>query len=237
MKCVYCQNYYFSQLDKGQEISTDKLSGMMLELEQKGCHNINLVTPTHFVPQILSALEMATEKGLTLPIVYNTSGYELAETIKLLDGVVDIYLTDMRYSDDDMAKRYSDAVKYTEFNRSAVSTMQQQVGDLVLDSHGIAQRGLIIRLLALPGDVSGIKKTLNFIKDNISKNTHLSVMSQYYPTYKAYSYTELSRGITQSEYKFIIDEAAFLGLNNGWIQQIPSTDNSNYFGTSINPDV
>jgi putative pyruvate formate lyase activating enzyme len=237
MKCAYCQNYYFSQLDRGEEVTIDRLSDMMLELQNKGCHNINLVTPTHFLPQIISAVEKATVKGLSIPIVYNTSGYELPETIKLLDGIVDIYLVDMRYSDDMMAERYSGAVKYTEYNREAVIEMQRQVGDLTVDKSGIAQKGLIIRLLALPGDTSGIKESLKFVKDNIGANAYLSIMSQYYPTYKAYDYEEISRGVTRSEYKNIVDEAGLLGLNNGWVQEIPSQEEDRFFGTNMYPNI
>lgn len=235
MKCVYCQNYYFSQLDKGNEISIPTLAKMMLYLQKSGCHNINLVSPTHFAPQILLALETAIEQGLSIPIVYNTSGYELPETIKMLNGIVDVYLSDMRYSDNKMAKLYSDAPDYVELNRASVRVMQDQVGDLVLDEKGMAKRGLIIRLLALPDGISGTGETLKFIKDNISKKAYLSIMSQYYPTFKAYNYKELSRGILPDEYKNIVDVARDLGLNNGWIQETPSGMDPKFFGTNIPP--
>lgn len=233
MKCVYCQNYYFSQLDKGEEISVDKLSSVMLALEKRGCHNINLVTPTHFLPQIMLALEKAISSGLNIPVVYNTSGYELPEIIRKLDGIVDVYLPDMRYSDNEAARRYSDAVKYVEYNRDSVKEMQAQVGDLALNNDGIAKKGIIVRLLALPEYLSGTAETLKFIKENVSQNAYISVMSQYYPTYKAYNYREMSRGITKAEYKFIVDEAKKLGLNNGWIQEIPKTPDSRFLGTNI----
>ncbi len=235
MKCVYCQNYYFSQLDKGEEVESEKLARMMLHLEKDGCHNINLVSPTHFVPQILMALEIALAQGLALPIVYNTGGYDLPETVKLLDGIIDIYLADMRYSDDEAAKRYSDAPDYVKYNTSSVIEMQGQVGDLVLDENGMASRGLIIRLLALPADISGLKKTLRFIKDNISKAAYLSIMSQYYPTFKAYTFKELSRGVTGEEYENIVDAARLLGLNNGWVQDSPQSGEAKFFGTNIPP--
>lgn len=237
MKCVYCQNYHFSQLDKGKSVSANQLSDMMLGLQEKGCHNINLVSPTHFLPQILSALEIAIEKGLSVPIVYNTSGYELPAIIRLLDGIVDIYLTDMRYANDPMALKYSDAQGYAGFNRQSVVEMQRQAGDLILDDNGIARKGLIIRLLALPGGISGTIDSLKFIRNSVSKNSYLSLMSQYYPTYKASGYKEISKGISKDEYKFIIDEAHLLGLNNGWIQQMPSAEDSKYFGTNINPNI
>lgn len=233
MRCVYCQNYYFSQLEAGFEVSTDKLAKIMLSLQKAGCHNINLVSPTHFVPQIVAALEVAIRDGLSIPIVYNSSGYELTETIKMLNGVIDIYMPDMRYSDDAMAKKYSDAPDYVKYNRTSVKVMQEQVGDLVLDDNDIAIKGLIIRLLALPGDISGTKQSLRFIKDNISKNAYLSIMSQYYPTFKAYNYKELSCGITPEYYKNIVDEAGLLGLNNGWVQEGPAKFDPKFFGTNI----
>lgn len=235
MKCVYCQNYYFSQLDNGEEVSIERLSDMMLYLQKTGCHNINLVSPTHFVPQILLALEIATDKGLDIPIVYNTGGYESVDTIKILDGIIDIYMPDMRYSDNDMAKKYSDGPDYAGYNRASVKEMQGQVGDLVLNDKSIAKRGLIIRLLVLPEGISGTKETLKFVKRSISKNAYLSIMSQYYPTFKAYSYKEISRGITRGEYKNIVDEAKKLGLNNGWIQEEPLEFDSKFFGTNIKP--
>lgn len=235
MKCVYCQNYYFSQLDQGEEISITKLSDMMLRLEKAGCHNINLVSPTHYVPQILSALEVALKKGLNIPITYNTGGYELADTIKLLDGIIDIYMPDMRYSNDEPAKRYSDAPSYVRHNRECVIEMQRQLGDLELDDKGIAKKGLIIRLLALPRDISGTKDTLVYIKEKVSRNAYLSIMSQYYPTFKAYNYSRISRGVTRKEYKNIVDEANLLGLNNGWIQEAPSGTDPRFFGTNIKP--
>jgi len=235
MKCTYCQNYYFSQLDNGEEVPIKRLSKMMLSLQKMGCHNINLVSPTHFVPQILSAMEKALEEGLKIPVVYNTSGYELPDTVRLLDGIIDVYLPDMRYSDNEMAKKYSDAPGYVEYNRDSVKEMQRQAGDLILDETGIAMTGLIIRLLALPDDISGTKATLKFIKEAVSQNAYLSIMSQYYPTYKAYSYKELSRGVTAAEYKNIVDEAKKLGLNNGWIQETPAGLDTRFLGTNIKP--
>jgi len=235
MKCVYCQNYYFSQLDNGEEVSIEALSSMMLGLQENRCHNINLVSPTHFVPQILAALEIAVDKGLGLPIVYNTGGYDSPDAIRLLNGIVDIYMPDMRYSDNAMAKKYSDAPDYVEINRACVMEMQSQVGDLVMDGEGVAQKGLIIRLLALPEDISGTKETLRFIKERVSENAYLSIMSQYYPTFKAYNYPPISRGTTPEEYKNIVDEAKKLGLNNGWVQESPTGFDPRFFGTNIKP--
>jgi len=237
MKCVYCQNYYFSQLDNGAEVTIEKLSGMMLYLQKAGCHNINLVSPTHFVPQIMAALEIALEKGLNIPIVYNTGGYDLVETIRLLEGIVDIYLPDMRYSDNETAEKYSDAPDYVEHNKASVKEMKNQVGDLILDDDGVARRGLIVRLLALPNDISGIKKTLKFIKEEMGGNTYLSVMGQYYPTFKAYSYKDISRAVSRDEYKNIVDEVKFLELNNGWVQGAPAGADTKFFGTNIKPKI
>jgi putative pyruvate formate lyase activating enzyme len=235
MKCVYCQNYYFSQLDKGEETSIEKLAEMMLALQAKGCHNINLVSPTHYVPQILKALEIALKEGLVIPIVYNTSGYESLETIMALDGIVDIYLPDMRYSDNAMAKRYSDAPDYVKCNREAVLEMHRQAGDLQMNGNGVAIRGLIIRLLALPEGISGTGESLRFIRNSISKNAYLSIMSQYYPTFKAYGYKEISSGVSRQEYANIVDEAEHLGLNNGWIQESPDAPDQKFLGTNIKP--
>ena len=235
MKCVYCQNYYFSQLDKGEEIDVRRLGDMMLELESQGCHNINLVSPTHYLPQILQALVIATEKGLSIPIVYNTSGYDLAETIRGLRGIIDIYMPDMRYSDEAMAKIYSDAPDYVERNGEAVLEMQSQVGDLVIDKNGVAVKGLLIRLLALPGGISGTIDTLRFIRKNLSEKTYLSIMSQYYPTFKAYEYPGLSCGLGGKEYDNVVDEARLLGLNNGWVQDSPEPFDKKFFGTNIKP--
>jgi len=235
MKCVYCQNYQFSQLDNGEKITTDRLASIMLDLQKSGCHNINLVSPTHYVPQILTALEIAVEAGLNIPIVYNTSGYDSLDTIKMLDGIIDIYLPDMRYSDNSMAIRYSDALTYVEHNRSSIEEMYKQVGDLTLNEDGIARNGLIIRLLVLPNEVSGTKKSLKFIRDRISKNSYLSIMSQYYPTFKACNFKEISRRIEKSKYEIIVDEAFSLGLNSGWIQEYEKKADEKFLGTNIEP--
>jgi Uncharacterized Fe-S protein PflX, homolog of pyruvate formate lyase activating proteins len=235
MKCVYCQNYQFSQLDNGEKISIERLAAIMLELQASGCHNINLVSPSHYVPQILQALEIAVREGLSIPIVYNTSGYDSPETIKMLDGIIDIYLPDMRYSDDSMAIKYSDAPAYVEHNRSSIEEMQRQAGDLVLNKDGIAERGLIIRLLVLPGGISGTTQSLKFIRDRISKNTYLSIMSQYFPTFKACNFKEISGRTEKGEYDNVVDEAHLLGLNNGWIQEYEEKPDEKFLGTNIKP--
>lgn len=235
MKCIYCQNYYFSQLDNGEIVSVQKLASIMLGLQSSGCHNINLVSPTHFVPQILMALEIALEKGLIIPIIYNTGGYDREETIRTLEGIIDIYMPDMRYSDNVMAIKYSDAPDYVENNRASVKEMRRQAGDLILDGSNIAIKGLIVRLLVLPENISGIRETLRFINKYISPNTYLSIMSQYYPTYKAYNFKEISHCISEGEYKNVLDEAHSLGLNNGWIQKFPENVEKRFLGTNIEP--
>jgi putative pyruvate formate lyase activating enzyme len=232
MKCAYCQNYQFSQLGHGKEMSVPELAACMLFLEKKGCHNINLVSPTHYLPQILLALEIALGEWLIIPLVYNTSGYELTDTIKLLEGIVDIYLPDMRYADERMAARYSDAPDYVKYDRDSVMLMHNQVGNLVLDENGIAVKGLIIRLLVMPDGISATEESLRYVRDKISPDVYLSIMSQYYPTYRAMEFKELSRGVTSREYKNVIDTARRLGLNNGWIQEEPD---ARLLGTNIKP--
>lgn len=235
MKCVYCQNYYFSQLDNGQEVSIKKLAHIMIQLQKEGCHNINLVSPTHYVPQIVMSLDVAFTEGLNIPVVYNSSGYDSPEIIRRLKGIIDVYMPDMRYADDNMAKKYSDAIEYVRFNRDSVIEMHRQVGDLTLDGYGIAEKGLIVRLLALPNNISGTVESLRFIKESISSSTYLSIMSQYYPTFKSYNHSELSRGITRQEYQNIVDAAKVLGLNNGWVQEFPDLIDPKFWGTNIPP--
>ncbi len=224
MHCVYCQNYVFSQSQEGREMEPEELAGVMLKLQDMGCHNINLVTPTHVMPQILNALLIAIPKGLNIPLVYNTSGYELTNIIKLLSGIIDIYLVDMRYGDDAMAAKYSDAPDYTKHNREAVRQMQRQVGIAEIDRQGILRRGLIIRHLVLPGGVAGTEAIMKFIAKNISPETYISLMSQYTPLYKAAQFKEISRRISFKEY----DEARAImqkyGLHNGWTQEAHGLD-------------
>jgi len=233
MKCVYCQNYFFSQLDEGEPVSVEGLRRIMLELEGAGCHNINLVSPTHYAPQAALAIEGARRHGLTVPIVYNTGGYDSVEMLRMLEGVIDIYLPDMRYGSDGAAKAYSDAPDYVERNREAVVEMHRQVGDLVVDGKGIAKRGLIVRLLVLPGRLSGTKDTLRFIANEVSRGTSISIMSQYYPTYKACGHKELARAVTKAEYRDVVGEATALGLDNGWVQEVPSGVDVRFAGTHL----
>ncbi len=220
LRCAYCQNYPISQLGNGAERTPGELACQMIWLQEQGCHNLNLVTPTHFVPQILKAFSIARERGFTLPIVYNTSGYESLETLRLLDGIIDIYLPDMRYSDDVSARTYSVAPHYPEINRAAVKEMYRQVGNVVLDADGIATRGLIVRHLVLPNGLSGTDGIMKFLADDISKDVYISLMSQYFPAYKAHEIKELSRRITSDEYEEAYQIMQKYGLENGWIQNI-----------------
>ena len=219
-RCLFCQNYPISQLGVGNTVSVQRLAEMMLELQDRGCHNINLVTPTHFVPQILAALELAIEGGLRLPLVYNTSGYERVETLQLLDGVVDIYLPDAKYADDETARRLSGFVRYVEANRAALREMFRQVGDeLVLDGEGIARRGLIVRHLVLPEGLAGTPEVLRWIAENLSPRVHVSLMDQYFPAHKAVGHPVLGRKITAEEYAEALRAFEEAGLTNGWMQE------------------
>jgi len=219
-RCLFCQNYPISQLGVGNTVSVQQLAEMMLELQDRGCHNINLVTPTHFVPQILAALELAIEGGLRLPLVYNTSGYERVETLQLLDGVVDIYLPDAKYADDETARRLSGFVRYVEANRAALREMFRQVGDeLVLDGEGIARRGLIVRHLVLPEGLAGTPKVLRWIAENLSPHVYVSLMDQYFPAHKAVGHPVLGRKITAEEYAEALRAFEEAGLTNGWMQE------------------
>jgi putative pyruvate formate lyase activating enzyme len=219
LRCTYCQNYPISQMGYGVERTPGELSCQMIWLQEQGCHNVNLVTPTHFMPQILKALGLASERGFNLPIVYNTSGYESLRALKLLDGIVDIYLADMRYSDDAISRRYSLALQYPEINRKAVKEMYRQVGNLVVDDNGIAKRGLIIRHLVLPNGLSGTDGVMKFLSKEISKDVFISLMAQYFPAYKAMDIKELSRRISAKEYEDARRIMEQNGLENGWMQE------------------
>ncbi len=221
MACVYCQNSKFSQLSNEKDVTVAQLADMMIHLQNLNCHNINLVSPTHYVPQIVEALLMALEKGLSMPIVYNTGGYDALRVIKLLDGIIDIYMPDMRYSDNGMAKKYSNAPDFVLHNQASVIEMQRQSGDLKQDTSGIAISGLIIRCLVLPHNISGTDKTLEFIAKHISINAYISLMSQYYPTYKAREFKQISQRITAKEYDRPVKKLHELGLDKGWTQETP----------------
>ena len=211
--CVFCQNYEISHLGYGRVMSEEKLAEGMLSLQRQGCHNINFVTPTHFVPQILKAVKIAAERGLKVPLVYNCGGYESVKTLKLLDGIIDIYMPDIKYSSAENAKKYSNAEDYWEVCKRAVKEMHRQVGDLKVDGRGIAYRGLIIRHLVLPNGLAGTEEVMRFIAEEISRDSYVNVMAQYRPMFKAYEYEELSRPIKMSEYKAALEIAKKYGLH------------------------
>lgn len=212
LRCLFCQNYSISQLGEGVEVTAEELAGMMLALQARGCHNINFVSPTHVIAQIMEALEIAVARGLKVPLVYNTGGYDSVETLKLLDGVVDIYMPDMKYADEETAWQLSGIHNYPEINRAAVKEMHRQVGDLVVDEDGIAVRGLIIRHLVLPGGLAGTAQIMEFIARELSPNSYVNVMAQYRPCYKAYQHPLLSRSITREEFTAAVREARRAGL-------------------------
>ncbi len=220
MGCVFCQNYPISQLHHGNVVSVNELARMMLYLQKQGAHNINLVTPTPQVHAIVEAIKIAGEKGLKIPIVYNCGGYESPEVIEILDGIVDIYMPDMKYSDNEMAKKYSKARNYVEHCKESLKIMHKQVGDLLMDSDGVAIKGLLIRHLVLPNNISGTEEVLKFIAEEISRNTYISLMSQYFPAYMASDYPEICRRITKEEFREAERVMMELGFSNGWIQRI-----------------
>ena len=219
LKCVYCQNYPISQLGNGNKVTLSELAKIMLALQKRKCHNINLVTPTHFVPQILKSLKLAIKTGLHIPIVYNTSGYEAVRTLKLLAGIVDIYLPDARYADNEVARKYSSAPGYFEIMKKALKEMHRQVGDLVVDKIGIACTGIIVRHLVLPEGLSGTRKIMHFIAREISPHTYISLMAQYFPAYQAGQFPPISRRINREEYREALQAFKEEGLGNGWFQK------------------
>jgi putative pyruvate formate lyase activating enzyme len=212
LRCVFCQNWEISQKGEGREVGPETLARMMLDLQQQGCHNINLVTPSHVVPQILAATLLAARQGLRLPLVYNTGGYDSPEALALLDGVVDIYMPDMKYGDSATAHRYSHVRNYWEVNQAAVREMHRQVGDLALDGRGLARRGLLIRHLVLPGDLANTAAVLAFLAREISPGTYLNLMDQYHPCYKAFEEPPLDRSLTPEEYEQALRLAEEYGL-------------------------
>ncbi len=210
--CLFCQNYSISHLGEGQKISIQRFAKMMLELQQLGCHNINFVSPTHYVPQILEALPLAIEMGLSVPLVYNTGGYDSVETLRLLDGVFDIYMPDFKYSKGDVAQLYSQAPDYPQVARSAFKEMFRQVADLQINEEGIAYRGLLVRHLVLPEDSAGTKEIMHFLANSISKNTYLNIMDQYYPCGNIPADSPLRRRITSEEFNRAIALAREEGI-------------------------
>lgn len=219
LKCRFCQNFPISQLGNGQEITTGALAARLLKLQQQGAHNINFVTPTHYLPQILAALWLAVPQGFRLPLVWNSSGYEKVDALRLLDGVVDIYLPDMKYADESMAMDLSEAPGYSDVNRTAVSEMLKQVGHLQLDADGIACRGLIIRHLVLPDGRAGSRETMGWIAENLGRQTHIALMNQYFPAHQATLSKDLGRKILDEEYDQAVDALEEFELENGWVQE------------------
>jgi putative pyruvate formate lyase activating enzyme len=212
LRCIFCQNWEISWKGQGKEMTAEELAGAMLELQEVGCHNINFVSPSHVVAQILEAVLLAAEKGLRLPLVYNTGGYDSPEALALLDGVIDIYMPDMKYGASHLARRYSHIRDYVAHNRTAVREMHRQVGDLVLDAEGLARRGLLVRHLILPSGIAGTERVIKFLAEEISCNTYINLMDQYRPCYRAGNYPELDRPITSAEYKKALEIARRYGL-------------------------
>jgi putative pyruvate formate lyase activating enzyme len=210
--CLFCQNWTISHLGEGEIYSFDALSDIMLALQQYGCHNVNFVTPTHQVPMILRALEIAIDKGLHIPLVYNCGGYESLETLNILDGVIDIYMPDFKYSSGKVAQELSKAKDYPTVARTAIKEMHRQVGDLVMDNNGIAIRGLLVRHLVLPEGLAGTEEIVRFLVEDISPNTYTNIMAQYYPCFKAAEHPPMDRRIMDSEYTRAVKAARAAGL-------------------------
>jgi putative pyruvate formate lyase activating enzyme len=213
LRCVFCQNYKISIEGEGVEISDERLADLMIKLQKVGCHNINLVTPTHYVPSIVNALQMAIKNNLHIPLVYNTSGYDTLETLQLLDGIVDIYLPDCKYMDSEYAAKYSsEAYSYPYYAQIALKEMHRQVGVLEVNNRGLAVRGLMIRHLIMPNGIAGTNKFLKFVAKNFPKNTYLNLMAQYRPEYKAFDYPKIARRLKRSEYQNAVRLAKKYGL-------------------------
>ena len=223
LNCVFCQNYEISQLGKGKEITIEELANIFLKQQENEVENINLVTPTSYVPQIIEALKIAKKEGLKLPIVYNTNGYENIETIKMLDGYIDIYLPDLKYSENELAKKYSKVDNYFEIATKVIKEMVKQVGIPELDERGIMKKGVMVRHLVLPNNIENSKNVLKWIVENLPKDIYISVMAQYFPTYKAKEIKEINRKLTIEEWKEIEDYIEKLGIENGYIQELRRT--------------
>ena len=223
LNCVFCQNYEISQQTRGKEIEIEDLAKIFLEQQKKKLENINLVTPTSYVPQIIEAIKIARKEGFNLPIVYNTNGYEKVETIKKLDGYVDIYLPDLKYAEDDLAKKYSKVDNYFDIATKAILEMQKQVGKVKLNEEGVMQKGIIVRQLVLPSHIENSKKVLKWIKENIYKENYVSIMAQYFPCYKAKEekeYNDINRKLTNEEWNKIEKYVEELDFENGFIQEL-----------------
>ena len=226
LRCVYCQNYQISQTHKEQlknEVTHERLAEMMLELQARGCHNINFVSPTHFAPQMARSILLAAQSGLRVPIVYNTNAYDAVSVLKLLDCIVDIYLPDLKYADDESGYLYSKVSCYKEFSRLALKEMFRQTGDeLVFNEHGLLRRGLVVRLLVLPNDIGSVRESIEWLRDELSPRVAISLMAQYYPTHQAATnkrYVLLSRRIRESEWFKATAALEELGMEEGWMQE------------------
>ena len=220
LNCVYCQNYEISQLGKGKDISIEELADILLEQQEKGVENINLVTPTSYAVQIIEAIKIAKHRGLKIPIIYNTNAYEKVETLKLLEGYVDVYLPDLKYAQNDLGEKYSNVKNYFDIATKAIQEMIRQVGRPQFNDKGMIQKGVIIRHLVLPNCVENSKRVLSWFKDNVPKEVYISVMAQYFPTYKAKDINELNRKLTNEEWKQIEDYIDMLEIENGFIQEL-----------------
>ena len=223
LNCVFCQNYEISQLGKGKEITIEDLANIFLKQQEKGVENINLVTPTSYVPQIIEAIKIAKKEGLNLPIIYNTNGYENIETIKMLEGYVDIYLPDLKYAENKLAKEYSKIDNYFEIATDAIIEMVKQVGIPKLDERGIMKKGVMVRHLVLPNNVENSKKVLKWLVKNLPKEIYISIMAQYFPTYKAKEIEKINRKLTNEEWREIEDYIQYLGIENGYVQELRRT--------------
>ena len=220
LNCKFCQNYEISQLGKGIEITIEELSDIFIKQQKKGVNNINLVTPTMYVYQIIEAIKIARKKGLDIPIIYNSNGYENIETIKKLNGYIDVYLPDLKYYDDEIAYKYSGINNYFENAKSAILEMQKQVGAPKLNENGIIQKGLIIRHLVLPNNIENSEKILRWIKSNINEEVYISIMAQYFPSYKAKQMNDINRKLSEEEYAKIEDLVYELDIKNGYMQEL-----------------
>ncbi|OPZ22745.1 MAG: Radical SAM superfamily protein [candidate division BRC1 bacterium ADurb.BinA364] len=221
LRCVYCQNHQISQLGEAarrHEISLDRLAEIMLELQDAGCHNINFVSPTHFVPSIVEGVRRAADRGLRIPLVYNTNAYDSVEVLRLLEGVIDIYMPDIKYADPQSGETLSRAPGYPAAARAAIAEMFRQTGELDLDEEGVARRGMLVRHLVLPGGLAGSRESLRWLRDRISPRISLSLMAQYYPAHRAAGFPPLHRRVSLAEYLEATDALEELGLEEGWVQ-------------------
>ncbi len=220
LNCIYCQNYEISQLGKGKEITVEELAKIFISQQEKGAHNINLVTPTMYVYQIIEAIKIARKNGLNIPIIYNSNGYENVDTIKLLNGYIDVYLPDLKYYTNELSKKYSNVNNYFSCATNAIKEMYNQVGNACFDKNGLIKKGVIIRHLVLPNHIQNTKNILKWIKNNMPEDIYVSVMAQYFPTYKAKEDPLINRKLTKKEYKEVLNFLYSLDLKNGYFQEL-----------------